>query len=108
MDLCPGLRLTYTLEFLRDILIHVPGCVFTWNYGLARNEKPFVDSTEKKQAQFMDSKGKIGSIYFFHGEEFCSNKVQLQSPPTPFTSFLASKVCSDSLSPCNNTDISDL
>lgn len=33
----------------------------------------------------------MGSIYVFHAEEFCSNKAQQQSPPTPFTSFLASK-----------------
>lgn len=78
-----GLRLTYTLQFLREILIQVPGCIFAWNVGLARNKNPFVDSAEKSKHSLRTRKEKLAQFLFFHGEEFCSNKAQLKTHQLP-------------------------
>lgn len=53
---------------------------------------PLLIQLKKKQVRLKDTKGKTGLMSLFHEGKLSSSKAQLKSPPTPFTSFSASKI----------------
>lgn len=99
----PGLRLTYTFEFLREIRIHGPRVLFTWNLVLARNENPLLIQLKKSKHSLRTVKRKLAPFIFSTERHFVLGRHNCKANSLHF--FPCPQSLFRRLSTCNNTEI---